>query len=361
MTTPRLIAGCMTGTSLDALDIALVECAGRALELRARLVSCSSTPLGALGPRLRAVAEQAPHTAGQLAQLALDFGAFHARSLVALLRNVRPDLICVHGQTVFHAPPVSWQLINPAAIAREVGAPVVYDLRQADLAAGGQGAPITPIADWVLFRAALARSVVNLGGFCNVTHLPEMSAPAPLESIHGADVCACNHLLDGVARRVLNEPFDRDGAAAARGKTDPLSAGALAARLSAQAASGRSLGTRDELDAWAAEAQRTLAPDDAAATAVDAVARTIAAAIPPGREVVLAGGGTRNLALVRGIERNLGRPALMSDALGVPVEHRESVAMAVLGALCQDRVSITIPAVTGRTVPAAIAGAWLHP
>ena len=116
--------------------------------------------------------------------------------------EARADLVVAHGQTVFHAPPASWQLLNAAPIARAVRAPVVFDLRQADLAAGGQGAPITPLADWIMLRAhgpaAAGRAIVNLGGFCNVTILPSGAGP---EGVRGMDVCPCNHLLDGVARR----------------------------------------------------------------------------------------------------------------------------------------------------------------
>src|SRR5690606_34298498 len=122
-----------------------------------------------------------------------------------------PDLVAVHGQTVHHEPPVSWQLVNPWPIAQYADCPVVTDLRGADLAAGGQGAPITPIADWLLFRdrregagGRQTRVVVNLGGFCNITLLPGRSPPTggqggatlrarPLpgvEQIQARDVCA---------------------------------------------------------------------------------------------------------------------------------------------------------------------------
>jgi anhydro-N-acetylmuramic acid kinase len=169
----RRVVGCMTGTSLDGIDLALVEVTGTGLGMSARFARGLSAPLGPAADSLRALAAQEPMTAGQVARLSLQFAAAHAQALTDLLGGERSDLVCIHGQTVFHAPPASWQLLNPFPIARAASAPVVYDLRQADLAAGGQGAPITPIADFVLFRHAQeSRAVVNLGGFCNVTLLP---------------------------------------------------------------------------------------------------------------------------------------------------------------------------------------------
>ncbi len=104
----------------------------------------------------------------------------------------RLDLVVAHGQTVYHAPPLSWQLCAPGPIAHALQVPVLCDLRSADIAAGGQGAPITPIADHILFRHAReARAVVNLGGFCNITTLP---AGDDATRVRGGDVCACNQV-----------------------------------------------------------------------------------------------------------------------------------------------------------------------
>src|SRR5690349_11659226 len=138
----RRVVGCMTGTSIDALDASLVEIDGHGLAMRAKPVRNLTRDLGDLAPRLRALAEQQPMTAGQIAAIARDFALLHASAILELLAGEKADLICVHGQTVFHQPPLSWQLMQPAPIAQAVGCPVVYDLRQADLAAGGQGAPI---------------------------------------------------------------------------------------------------------------------------------------------------------------------------------------------------------------------------
>lgn len=396
----RLIVGCMTGTSLDGLDCALVRITGVGLDIRVEVVVFIERPLGDLRAPLRALASQQPMTAGDIARLALDFGALHADAIMDLLAGRRADLIAVHGQTVFHSSPASWQMINPWPIAARTGSPVVYDLRAADLAAAGQGAPITPLADWILFRAPRPRTIINLGGFCNITMLPafqpeglkgssrgqsESASAAPgttpridsshpegvppcasatesaLPPIRGFDVCACNHILDGVARAVLGAPYDTDGASARAGTVHAPAALVLHRILEHQRTQGRSLGTGDEAAVWIDTHQTAMPPVDLAACAVDAIARTIANAAGQQGEVFCAGGGARNRALIERLAANIARPVALTDSLGVGIHQREAVAIAVLGALAHDRVPITLPAVTNRRDPAPIAGAWLNP
>jgi len=356
----RTVVGCMTGTSIDGLDAAVVEIIGGGLGIRARFVRAVSLPLGELAPRLRRIAAGAPATAGDIAAAAHGLASLHVDALRGLLGDRAPDLVCVHGQTVFHAPPLSWQMMQPAPIARAIGAPVVYDLRQADLARGGQGAPITPIADWVLFRTAPGRTaIINLGGFCNVTFLPpERDDPGLVEAM---DVCACNQLLDEVARRALGRPYDEDGAAAMAGAPESAALRDLTALLRRQSRAGRSLGTGDELASWVVDAAGYLRPADLAATACEAVAAAIADRIGPVQSAYLAGGGVRNLALAQALGRAIRGRVAVTDELGVPPEYREAACFAVLGALCQDRVPITLPRVTGCASPAPVAGAWVYP
>ncbi len=354
----------MTGTSLDGVDAALARVRGRGLLLRAELVAHASAPLGALGPRLRAAAEQTPLTARDFASLALDLGEVCAAVAADLCARAgaAPDLASVHGQTIHHAPPRSWQILNPHPVARALECPVVFDLRGADVAEGGQGAPLTPLADWVLLRAPAARAVINLGGFANITLLPE-DRGAPEEQVarvRGCDVCACNHLLDQGAREALGAPFDPDGTTAERGRVHSELAERLVARL---APAGRSLGTGDEawetLEGWRAQ----VAPEDLLATICHAVARAIGRALASAgpRDVVVAGGGARNARLVREIREVVAAPVTSASDHGIPVEQRESLAWAVLGALAQDGAAVTLPAVTGRRAHALADGLWCLP
>ena len=364
----RCVVGVMTGTSIDGLDASLVEIKGRGLEMSARLMRHASKPLGELRTTLRAAADQKAMTAGEFARLALDFGRLHADAIELLMqeadldaRGLTLDAICVHGQTVFHQPPVSWQLINPAPIAARFACPVVFDLRQADLCAGGQGAPVTPLADWILFRHALhRRAIVNLGGFCNVTILPAGDSPALIRDIAGFDVCACNQVLDAVARLALGVSFDDRGAAARQGQYDKQASESLLAILRRQRSNNRSLGTGDEAMQWVQGHLTSLTPNDLAFNATLAIGHCISDAIAQHgvEEVIAAGGGARHELLLEVIEQKLELRLHRSDQLGVPIEARESMGFAVLGALCADRVPITLPTVTGCH-GAPIAGSWL--
>jgi anhydro-N-acetylmuramic acid kinase len=368
----------MTGTSIDAIDVALAEIDGTGLKLRAAVVRCLTRPLGPLVEPLRALAAQQPASAGRIAELARALAARHVEALRDLLRGEPVDLIAVHGQTIVHAPPTSWQLIDPAVIAHAFDAPVVFDLRAADLAAGGQGAPITPLADYVLLRSpAETRAVVNLGGFANCTLLPAADA-APtaiaaghaVSGIRGGDLCACNHLLDGVARAVLGQPYDDGGRCAARGRVlEPLRE-ELRMLLTQQAAQRRSLGSGDELAGWIEQNRGRVSAEDLARTACDALAETIVQAVaalarPPWSGGIdrwlVAGGGVQNAALLNALRAHANAAVEPTDGYGVPARYREAVAMAVLGALCQDGVPITLLQVTGVPAPAPLAGAWIRP
>lgn len=364
----RRVVGIMSGTSLDGLDAALVDIAGSGLSMQARLTRHASMPLGDLAAPLRRLAGQEPMTAGEIARVALVFGEMHVAVTERLLeRESPPDLIAAHGQTVYHQPPVSWQLLNPVPIARRCRCPVVHDLRQADLAAGGQGAPITPLADWIIFRdAAQFRTVVNLGGFCNVTILPRASQDddaAMLRAIRGFDVCACNQVLDAVARRALDCPFDENGAQAAQGNANTDAVVSLLEVLRAQHGGKRSLGTGDEAAQWTGEWHERISNHDLAASAVEAIARCIAEALTDSGagELIVAGGGALNQTLINRLEQRTTAPVRRSGELGVPVQAREAMAMAVLGAVSADGVPITLPQITGCNAPAPVAGVWTRP
>ncbi|MFM9179815.1 MAG: anhydro-N-acetylmuramic acid kinase [Phycisphaerales bacterium] len=362
----RLVLGAMTGTSIDGIDLALVRVAGSGRAIRAETVATRSAGLGDLAPRLRAAATQVPMPAGDFARLALELGELHAREGRALLDAAgiaRIDLAAIHGQTVFHQPPASWQLINAHPVARALGCAVAFDLRGTDLAHGGEGAPLTPLADWVLFRTAHARAVVNLGGFANATVLPPRGpdAEADVARVCGADLCACHQLLAHAARRALGRASDADGAAAARGTPDPSTVDALRTAL-APGDRPRSLGTGDERFSIVDRAAADLAPEDLLASVAAAVGASIGAAIAASgaADAVLAGGGTRHRPLVAAIARAAQVPVAMSDAAGIPASHREAIGWAVLGALAQDGVPPSLPAVTGRAGhPEVRAGAWI--
>jgi anhydro-N-acetylmuramic acid kinase len=386
---PRLVAGTMTGTSIDGdIDVALVAVHGHGLDMRAPLVHWRSLELGPVADALRLLAREERMTAREIAETARRFGERHADALELLLAeaNARADLAVLHGQTVYHAPPLTWQLIDPWPVAVRLGCAVRYDLRGASVASGGEGAPITPLADFILFADDTGRkTVLNLGGFANATLLPRRS-DGP-DTIAGLDLCACNHLLDRVARTRLGRGFDEDGRAAARGAPDHARADeilraldAIAERASA-AVSGntptsgatrarhRSLGTGDEAAA-AVSVTDDLSAEDACATVTDALARAIARRLETaghffGQTIVLAGGGARHRVLREAIARHARSPVETSlEHVGIPVSMREASAMAVLGALADDGVRYSLPAAAGapsRVPESALIGRAARP
>lgn len=344
----RVAMGFMTGTSLDALDAAMVQAEGSGLSMRVRMLAHATTDLGELRAPLRAMASGDRMDAATIAATALALGRLHAEAARRLADGRRVDLAAMHGQTVMHAPPLSWQLVHPWPLAEALGCAVASDLRGADLAAGGQGAPITPLADWILFRGDHPTAVVNLGGFCNVTLLPESSAGP--EAIQGMDVCPCNHLLDAAARAALDLPYDPEGRHAALGRADTLAADDLLGELRVALSRRRSLGSGDEGLAWFARHALLTGPD-LLATVIQAVGgcigETIASCTPPAARVLLAGGGARNRSLSASIARAVQPRTVESTASrDVPIEAREAAEMAVLGLLAWDGVPITLPAVT---------------
>lgn len=353
----RYAIGCMTGTSLDGLDAVLVEAEGAGLDLRVRTARHASSGLGDLAGGLRAAAGGTPMSAAALSRLALELGELHARVVGGLLdvAGVECAVCALPGQTIVHAPPVSLQLINPWPVARRFGCPVLHDLRGADIAAGGQGAPITPIADWVLFRSEDEdRSIVNLGGFCNVTTLPVGADP---ERVRGFDVCACNRVLDACAGRALGAAYDEDGRAALAGTPDERAVESLLEILRAQSSAGRSLGTGDECGAWV-DRCASLGGPDLMASAVRAVGTAIGERVGASGVPVLAGGGARNPALVRSIEARTG-PCRSTRAFGVGEQEREATCIAVLGLLALDGVVYTRGSITGRTERLTTEGSWI--
>ena len=346
----RRVVGCMTGTSLDGIDAALLEISGEGLQMRCRFVHGVSDELGPIKQQLRDMAEQVPMTAGQIATLAREFSLLHARVVRQLLAGQQADLICVHGQTVFHKPPVSWQLFEPGPLVHATQTPVVFNLRQADLARRGQGAPITPVADGVLFFANHRSSagvgidaIVNLGGFCNVTERMSGDYRTGEDTMYsGRDLCACNHVLDFIAREYMRMPFDADGSRAMQGVVREYTLHEFSHALLAQSRGNRSLGTGDELSQRIASYASRMSPEDLAATACHAIAQAVHDAMSSSVEwVVLAGGGVKNAALMQAFAQRF-RMCQTTQVFGIPPEYREAACFAVLGALCQDDVSIYV-------------------
>ncbi len=358
----------MTGTSLDGLDLALTRISGRGLGMTAALVGHHAAELpAALRDTLAALAGGAAMAPVQILRAQRHLGVVHAQACAQLMAQhaeVSLDAVIAHGQTVCHAPGdgLSWQLFDPWPLVRTLKVAVGYDLRQADLIAGGQGAPITPLADWVMFRAA-GDAVVNLGGIVNVTRLG--TTPA---AVRGGDVGPANLLLDGLCAALCHEPFDREGRRAMAGNPSAELIAEVHAAVH-ERLTDATLGREQFGAAWSNDLAQSLAArhavSDVLAAAAEVVAQ-IAAGHPTlldAKRWLLAGGGVRNAALRAAFERAAaaaGARLGLTDAVGVPAEAREAMGFAVLGALSQDGHPATLPGVTGAQDP-GVAGVWAFP
>lgn len=329
----------MTGTSMDGIDAVCVSIHGQGLQMTATFEAIASVELGELTSKLRHLASGIGSTT-EMDSAATELGLLTVEAIQELhLDSI--DLIALHGQTIFHKPPASIQLIDPVPVLEAYQCTILTDPRKADLEYGGQGAPITPLADWVMFRSRkVSNSIVNLGGFCNLTILPADSEP---DSIRGFDVCCCNLLLDAIARRCLDESYDHCGREALQGSLNTDVYSQLFNELELQRTGYRSLGSEDDLGEFAIGIGQHLSPADLLASATSAIGSCITNALQGAGRVYLAGGGVHNVALANAIQHDG-----TTNDLGVPSQAREAMAMAILGALAQDGESITLSNITGR-------------
>ena len=341
-----VVAGVLSGTSADGIDVALVRLrlAGEGLDLaRPELIAFATLPFSqGLRQRVRAVLDGERIGLGGVALLDRDLGREFGRAVSDLARRhgVTLDLVGSHGQTVWHhdgaqpSGPATLQLGGGCYVAEAVAAPVVSDFRQRDVARGFEGAPVTALVDDLLFPAQpRPAAVLNLGGIANAT--PLGSAQPMFASF---DVGPAGALLDGLARRLLDRPFDEDGATAARGTPAADFVAAILAHPFYERFPPKTTGRDTFGEAWLDRllAGRTLSAPDALASGVHALARSVVAAqdFMPARpeHLWLAGGGARNATFVRVLKELA--PFTVADAgeAGVDPDAREAIAFAVLGA-----------------------------
>lgn len=353
----RYVLGCMTGTSIDAIDAALICVSGKGLKIEVSICATASQAFEAdLAKDLRRLANQEPVSAAAVCQINDRFSRAHIPVIQACCEEHTPQLISLHGQTIFHRAPLSYQLINPSVICQSMQCTVVSDLRAADLAVGGQGAPISPLADHILYASPdHIRCICNLGGFCNITILPN---DHNLEKISAFDCCSCNHILNAIARQCWDTHYDENGQHAQAGTLHQVAADELLQILTQQRQEQRSLGTGDEIAQWIQTWHQKIPDDDLAHSACWAIAQGIISACPDGAALICAGGGVHNQCLL-GYLSTLSENMSLSDELDIPGQYREAIAMAVLGACAEDGVCLTLPQVTGVHTRARF-GNWTY-
>jgi len=356
---PSLVVGLMSGTSLNGMEAALVRIEG---PTHAELLAFSTIPYSADEREvlLRAIADGGTR---DLALLHAQVGNWAARAVDAVLEEgrVRPtelDCIALHGQTVWHEPPaVSWQLGEPAVLAERFGVRVVSSFRSRDVAAGGQGAPLVPIADVLLFaHPDRPRVLLNIGGMANLTFVPRRSDET---GVFAFDTGPGMAIIDAVARMVDPDlPYDVDGVLSSVGMVDqPLLEDLLEDPFFA-ADPPKSTG-RERFGSLLAERihQHAEGPGGvrtALELTVHSITFALARWIPRGTEVVVSGGGARHpllYARLQGMLAECGSPLVRFDQLFFDGDAKEAVAFALLGYLAIHGQPGNIPGATGARGP----------
>lgn len=337
------VAGVLSGTSGDGIDVALTRCT-RAAEARPETLAWATVPFEPdVAPRVRRVLDGGQLSVPELGRLHLDLGAAFGRAVAQVARehDVSVDLVGSHGQTVWHfdgvGDPGTWQLGDGNQVARFAQAPCVCDFRAAHVAAGGHGAPLAILGDRRIFaHVALPAAVLNLGGMGNLSVWGQDPAHD-----RAWDTGPAGAWLDGLARRLLDAPCDRDGACALAGEPqEAWIAWLLQHPFFAEdwpRSTGRDTFGEAHLDQFLRFAGPGARASDLLASAVVAIARSVADSLerfgPPGiAELWVAGGGVHNRALLGALAEALGLPVRSSAAAGVDPDAREALLFACLAA-----------------------------
>ena len=350
-----IVAGVMSGTSLDGIDVAMVGIRGR----RIQPISFHSTPYPkAVREALLAVSNSMTHTA-TIARLHFLLGELYADAIQKASRSHRPELIGLHGQTIYHeGHPVEYlgrrvastlQIGEAAVVAERTGVRVISNFRERDIAAGGQGAPLVPYVDYLLFHhARRGRAALNIGGIANVTLIP---AGAKSTGVVAFDTGPGNMVIDGLVAHLTDgrERYDRDGRIARRGSVHEKLLAAMLNdpyfKMAPPKSTGRERFGREFINGLIATGIDT---EDLIATATEFTARSIALAIPPKVEVIASGGGVRNRQIMRRLGELLpGREVTTSAAFGIDPDAKEAIAFAVLAYEFAKRRPGNLPSATG--------------
>ncbi len=376
------VAGLMSGTSADGIDVAIVRIAPRprnAARPQLTLLAHHAFPYPAtLRQAVLAAMNASSTSTAELARLNWRLGIAYAEAVRATIETHRTpvDLVGCHGQTVYHQGRASayagrkiactWQLGEPAAIAESIRVPVASNFRPADMFAGGQGAPLVPLLDYVLFAdPKRARVLQNIGGIGNLTAIPPGGAPSDVIAF---DTGPGNMVIDALAAQLFNKPFDRNGALAARGKVlEPLLRTALRHpffRLPPPRSAGREQFGREYASQFLSACRRiSRNPEDALATATALTAASIAQSyeqfVHPSLkrapvDYIVSGGGARNATLMAMLAQRLqplGCGLATTLDHGLPVEAKEAAAFALLAWQTWHHLPGNVPSATGASRP----------
>jgi anhydro-N-acetylmuramic acid kinase len=350
--------GLMSGTSLDGVDAAWIETDGE--QVFANGPSLTVPYDAVLRADLRGILDRADGLAANdpdLLNAVARLTEVHVQAVLALARQA--DIIGFHGQTILHQPQNrrTWQIGDAALLARRTGLPVVHDFRSADVAAGGEGAPLVPV-----YHAALAHglerplAILNIGGVANVTYL---GADGELVAF---DTGPGNGPLDDWVARHTGEVFDRDGALAGAGRVNDVVLGLLLGHPYFARLAPKSLDRLDFAQSLAASGLSGCTPADGAATLVAFTARAVAAAQLPEapKRWLVCGGGRHNPAIMAALQAVLSAPVGPVEDVGWDGDGLEAQCFGFLAARSQAGLPLSLPGTTG--VPFAMpGGSVVHP
>jgi anhydro-N-acetylmuramic acid kinase len=381
-----IVAGVMSGTSADGINVALVELSarGRGRPRHTLLghaeyafpAAVRRAILGMMNAELARVAD--------LARLNFLLGELFAEAVAKTARKhrVKVELVGCHGQTLYHQGTaerflgrrlaVTWQTGEGAVIAVRLGVPVVSDFRPADMAAGGKGAPLVPFLDYFFYRdQRRARIAQNIGGIANLTAIP---AGAAASEVVAFDTGPGNMVMDAVMEELFGKSFDRDGRVAASGRVIADMVTQLMRAPFFRQKPPRTAGREEFGREYVSRFLRIChgaSKTDVIATATALTARSIADAVERfvlprfnsggknvGQQMIVSGGGTENptlMAMLRNEIAPLGIELHFSDEFGLPAESKEAVAFALLAHETWHRRPSNVPSATGAK-QAAILG-----
>ncbi len=383
-----IVAGVMSGTSADGVDVALCRIApGDDATPKVKLIGHAGFkyPKALRQAVLRAMDAPAMAVA-DMSRLNWRLGEVYANAVEATAKqfSAKVGLVGCHGQTVYHQGMASrflgnnvrctWQIGEASVIAERLRVPVVSDFRPADMAAGGQGAPLVPMLDYVMFRSAkVSRVLQNIGGIGNLTAIP---AGTPVGSVMAFDTGPGNMVIDGCMTRLFGRPFDRGGAVARRGRVLDIVVERILRERYFSALPPKSCG-REEfgegfVSQFVAMCRKARAKDaDIVATATALTTRSIVGAyrrfvwghlgqmapLTTRIEYVAAGGGAKNVTLMRMLREGLeplGVKVRLVEELGIPAQAKEGVAFALLAWLTWNGMPGNVPSATGARRPVVL-------
>ena len=366
------VAGLMSGTSADGVDVAIVDIDDRSQ----KLLGFSTVPYPAsIRKALFNLFQPQTSHVDDICHYNFVFGHLFAKALKSVCDKTSIplgsiDLIGSHGQTIYHNPVgrryaserirSTLQIGEPSIIAQQTGITTIADFRPRDIACGGQGAPLVPFADSILFsHAKLNRAIQNIGGIANVTFLPVNSGA---DKIIAFDTGPGNMIIDGLMTLLKNKKYDNHGNLAAKGQVHQSVLNSLLKhpylRKSPPKTCGREeFGLQFCQSLYDSAMADKISAADCVATATAFTARTIAGAyrrflpVMPD-EIVLCGGGARNRTLVKMLQAECdGAKIMTTDALGIDLDAKEAISFAILAWATIKGIANNVPPATGAAQP----------